>query len=100
MPGNKRAVRQIAASARLVSPSPGPIAAAATAYALESSPSNLVALQRAVEPPRQELFRRLNVTPGATGALVDLRRRLLRVIRWCSTPRIATNFLNMRPSAS
>lgn len=67
--------------AKEFSPSPGPIAAAATAYALEPSPSNLVTLQRAVEPPRQELFRRLNVAPGATGALVDLRRRLLRDLK-------------------
>lgn len=67
--------------AKEFSPSPVSIAAAAAAYALESSPSNLVTLQRAVEPPRQELFRRLNVAPGATGALVDLRRRLLRDLK-------------------
>src|SRR3954469_6945818 len=63
------------------SPEPARIASAATAYAVDASPRNLVALQRAVEPPRQELFRRLNVAPGATAALVDMRRRLLRELK-------------------
>ena len=63
------------------SPDPAPIAAAAAAYGEDATPKNLVALQDAVEPPRQELFRRLNVAPGATAALVDLRRRLLRELK-------------------
>lgn len=67
--------------AKEFSPSPMTIAAAAAAYALDPSPANLVTLQRAVEPPRQELFRRLNVAPGATAALVDMRRRLLRELK-------------------
>ncbi|MDB5808391.1 MAG: decarboxylase [Betaproteobacteria bacterium] len=67
--------------ARDFAPLPAKIASAVTAYSLEASPRNLVALQRAVEPPRQELFRRLNVAPGATAALVDMRRRLLRELK-------------------
>ena len=63
------------------SPDPAAIAAASADYARESTPQNLIALQHAVEPPRQELFRRLNVAPGATAALVDLRRRLLRELK-------------------
>ena len=63
------------------SPEPISIAAAAAAYAIDPSPYNLVALQRAVESPRQKLFRRLNVAPGATAALVDMRRRLLRELK-------------------
>jgi len=63
------------------SPAPISIAAAAAAYAIDPSPYNLVALQRAVESPRQKLFRRLNVAPGATAALVDMRRRLLRELK-------------------
>jgi malonyl-CoA decarboxylase len=63
------------------SPAPISIAAAAAAYAIDPSPHNLVALQRAVESPRQKLFRRLNVAPGATAALVDMRRRLLRDLK-------------------
>jgi malonyl-CoA decarboxylase len=53
---------------------------AASAYRLDASPANLVALQEAVEPPRQELFRRCNMGPGGTDALVDMRRRLLRTL--------------------
>jgi malonyl-CoA decarboxylase len=49
----------------------------AQAYHAEATASNLLMLQRAVEPPRQELFRRLNMAPGGTALLVDLRRRLL-----------------------
>jgi malonyl-CoA decarboxylase len=35
-------------------------------------------LLRAVEPPRQELFRRFNLAPGGTAALVHMREDLLR----------------------
>jgi len=49
----------------------------AAAYRDDPSQANLIALQRAVEPPRQELFRRLNMAPGGTGLLVDMRARLL-----------------------
>jgi malonyl-CoA decarboxylase len=38
----------------------------------------LLALSRVAEPPRQELFRRLNRAPGGTAALVRLRRHLLK----------------------
>jgi malonyl-CoA decarboxylase len=53
---------------------------AAAAYRLDASPANLLALQEAVEPPRQELFRRCNMAPGGTAVLVELRRRLLRTL--------------------
>jgi malonyl-CoA decarboxylase len=38
---------------------------------------SLSGLRAAAESPRQELFRRLNVAPGGTQAMVDLRARLL-----------------------
>lgn len=38
----------------------------------------LPALAKAVEAPRQELFRRLNLAPGGTAALVRMRADLLR----------------------
>ena len=60
------------------SPDPAQIARAAAAYQADPSPLNLIALQRAVEPPRQELFRRLNMAADGTVVLVDMRRRLLR----------------------
>jgi malonyl-CoA decarboxylase len=63
--------------AREYSPSPQAVVAAADAYRGEPSPGNLVRLQDTVEPARQELFRRLNMAPGGTAALVDMRRELL-----------------------
>ncbi len=59
------------------SPRPEDVGSAADAYCGDPSPDNLLRLQRAVEPPRQELFRRLNMAPGGTAALIALRRRLL-----------------------
>src|SRR4030095_8395184 len=47
------------------------------AYLDEPSSANLVRLQRAVESPRQELFRRLNLARNGTAALVEIRRCLL-----------------------
>lgn len=38
-------------------------------------------LARAIEPPRQELFRRLNRAPGGTQALVQMRADLLAAMR-------------------
>src|SRR5437870_5762155 len=51
---------------------------AAAAYQAEPSAENLIALQEAVDSPRQELFRRLNMPPGGTAALVDMRRLVLK----------------------
>src|ERR1700693_6242396 len=57
---------------------PEAVGRSADAYRKEPSPGNLVRLQRAVESPRQELFRRLNMAPGGIGVLLEMRRRLLR----------------------
>src|SRR5579871_6060038 len=59
---------------------PETVRQAAAAYQLEPSPTALIALQKAVESPCQELFRRCNMAPGGTAILVDLRRRLLRTL--------------------
>src|SRR5690606_38709885 len=40
----------------------------------------LARLRAAVETPRQELFRRLNMAPDGTGTIVELRRLLLQVL--------------------
>ncbi|TVR09662.1 MAG: decarboxylase [Salinarimonadaceae bacterium] len=45
------------------------------------APEALTDLQRAAEPPRQELFRRLNAAPRGTARLVDMRSRLLKALR-------------------
>jgi malonyl-CoA decarboxylase len=60
------------------SPDPQKVARAADAYRNEPSPANLARLQAAVESPRQELFRRLNLGAGGTRNLVELRAGLLR----------------------
>jgi malonyl-CoA decarboxylase len=57
---------------------PNAIAAAADGYRANPSLANLIALQSAVESPRQELFRRFNVAPGGTAVLLDMRRALAR----------------------
>lgn len=64
--------------ARDFSPDPQQVLAAALAYAKAPAHSaHLIALTQAAEPPRQELFRRLNRAPGGTSAIVRLRRALL-----------------------
>src|SRR6267154_2443776 len=50
---------------------PEAVGRSADAYRKEPSPGNLLRLQRAVESPRQELFRRLNMAPGAIGVLLE-----------------------------
>jgi malonyl-CoA decarboxylase len=60
------------------SPDPEEVGRCADAYRREPCQANLVRLQRVAEPPRQELFRRLNMAPGGTAVLVEMRRRLLR----------------------
>lgn len=46
-------------------------------YEDTDTPDAFRALTRAIEPPRQELFRRLNRAPGGTAALVTMRAQLL-----------------------
>ena len=59
------------------SPDPQTVLAAARAYADAPGADALIRLTRLAEPPRQELFRRLNGAPGGTAAIVRLRRGLL-----------------------
>jgi malonyl-CoA decarboxylase len=67
--------------ARAYSPSPQAVGAAADAYRSDPSPANLVRLQETVEPARQELFRRLNMAPGGTTTLVEMRRLLMKSLK-------------------
>src|SRR5579864_496203 len=62
------------------SPDPETVGRVAEAYRQNPSQANLIRLQHAVEPPRQELFRRLNMAAGGTGVLVEMRRRLLKML--------------------
>ncbi|MDX2288768.1 MAG: malonyl-CoA decarboxylase [Hyphomicrobiaceae bacterium] len=60
-------------------PDPDSVAEAAEAYVADPGEPMLLKLQRAVESPRQEFFRRLNLAPGATAEIVAMRRDLLRM---------------------
>lgn len=51
------------------------------AYETQPTQANLVRLQRCVEAPRQELFRRLNAANGGTASLVAMRREVLSGLR-------------------
>ncbi|MBV9771698.1 MAG: malonyl-CoA decarboxylase [Bryobacterales bacterium] len=60
------------------SPDPEDVGRAADAYRKDASFQNLSHLQRVVEPPRQELFRQLNLAPEGTRILVEMRSQVLR----------------------
>ena len=60
------------------SPDPDQVARSAEAYRHHPSLETLSELQRAVESPRQELFRRLNLASGGTATLIEMRRRILQ----------------------
>ena len=62
-------------------PDPEQVANAADAYRKAPSPETLRQLQTVVEPARQELFRRLNLAPGGTAALIQMRRHVLATLR-------------------
>ena len=59
------------------SPDPEAVGRSGDAYRLDPSPDHLARLLKAAEPPRRELFRRLNLASGGTAALVEMRRQLL-----------------------
>jgi malonyl-CoA decarboxylase len=55
------------------------VSEAAQAHLDNPSDISLAQLQKALESPRVEFFRRLNLAPGATPEIVAMRRDLLRV---------------------
>jgi malonyl-CoA decarboxylase len=63
---------------REFSPDPEQVGRAGDAYRDSPSPENLARLQKVVEPPRQELFRRLNQVPDGTRILVAMRSQVLQ----------------------
>ena len=58
-------------------PDDAPLRQAAEAYLAEPGPETASRLHGAAEPPRQELLRRMNMAPGGTATLVELRREML-----------------------
>jgi malonyl-CoA decarboxylase len=65
------------ALAKRFGPDRSRLTAAATAWLSASSDAAASEIQRASEPRRLELFRRLNLAPGGTAALVRMREQLL-----------------------
>jgi malonyl-CoA decarboxylase len=63
--------------ARTMQPDPAEVTRAAKSYIAGPETNTLRALQRAVESPRIEFFRRLNLAPGATAEIVKMRSDLL-----------------------
>ncbi|MEQ1946156.1 MAG: malonyl-CoA decarboxylase [Bryobacteraceae bacterium] len=61
-------------------PDKNTVLAAAERYKAKSDSAALAALFDAVEPPRQELFRRLNLAPGGTRWIVQLREDVLKLL--------------------
>lgn len=62
-------------------PDPERVLERAHAYAAERSPDTLAKLFQEVEPPRQELLRRINRAPNGTETLVRMRVDLLKAVR-------------------
>jgi malonyl-CoA decarboxylase len=63
-----------------LNPDPAAVMMAAQNFSAEASARNYIKLQRVTEPPRQELFRRLNRASNGTAALVGMRRDLLQLL--------------------
>ena len=63
-----------------LNPDPVAVMSAAQNFSAEGNARNYIKLQRVAEPPRQELFRRLNRASNGTAALVGMRRDLLQVL--------------------
>jgi malonyl-CoA decarboxylase len=62
-------------------PDPERVRAAARAFMEAPGEASMQQLRDAVESPRQEFFRRLNLAPGATAEIVAMRRDLLRLVK-------------------
>ncbi|MGE0766012.1 MAG: malonyl-CoA decarboxylase [Hyphomicrobiaceae bacterium] len=62
-------------------PKPDAVKRAAAAFLDSPGEATMHELRNAVESPRQEFFRRLNLAPGATGEIVAMRRDLLRLMK-------------------
>jgi len=62
------------------SPDRAQVLEAAQRYAEDGSAEHLWQLNKLVEPPRQELLRRLNLAPGGTATILRMRDHLLQAV--------------------
>ena len=76
LPGQER-IEFLTFLARNMQPDNEAVARAARTYLNTPGSMSIAALQQAVESPRQEFLRRLNLAPGATAQIVGMRRDLL-----------------------
>jgi malonyl-CoA decarboxylase len=84
---------------REFSPDPKAVLESAQAYAQAPNANNLLRLTQTTEPPRQELLRRINRSPGGTGSIVAMRRALLaRVARQPELQAVEADFLHLLSS--
>ena len=72
-----RAARFFERLASDFSPDPAAVLEARAVLRAEPSADHMSRLAQVTEPPRQELLRRINRTPGGTAAIVRMRRALL-----------------------
>lgn len=80
-------------------PAPDAVLSAAKQYAKAPTAEHLAALTAEVEPPRQELLRRINRAPGGTAMLLSMRNDLLALRK--SNPELAAvdaDFLHLLSS--
>ena len=81
------------------SPDPKAVLASAQAYASDPSTPNLLRLTHLAEPPRQELLRRINRSPGGTSSIVAMRRALLgRLAKQPELQAVEADFLHLLSS--
>jgi malonyl-CoA decarboxylase len=81
------------------SPDPKLVLRHAQAYAESPNAQTLLSLTRSAEPPRQELLRRINRSPGGTGSIVAMRRALLaRVNKQPELQAVEADFLHLLSS--
>ncbi len=81
------------------SPDPQAVLHSALAYADQPNAGNLIRLTRLAEPPRQELLRRINRSPGGTASIVAMRRALLsRVAKQPELEALEADFLHLLSS--
>lgn len=62
-------------------PDPTLVMAAAQRYSTEPNESSLIDLFQTVEPPRQELLRRVNRAPAGTATILKMRQTLLTYLK-------------------
>jgi len=81
------------------SPDPETVLQSARAYAGDPSANNLLRLTQVAEPPRQELLRRINRSPGGTASIVAMRRALLaRLAKQPGLQAVEADFLHLLSS--